>query len=386
MEWWDENNDEDISEDVQNDEPDTPIQEMASQEDLTRDERSVIWWVVVFTCLLQTMHSLPSRAIVWLLHFLGSLFTFLSQYSNNIANIAHAFPSTLHRRTSYISKNLSLPSVHRYVVCQACLSLHSYSACLERRGSLTQVKDCPECEKKKKTVPLLREVMTRTGNKKYYPYLMYPYVSLVSSLQSLLLRPKFYNLCEEWRQHPQHHQIVLSDVYDGRIWKDFLSFNGREFFSSRNSIGMMLNIDWFQPYKHRIYSIGVIYLAIMNLPRAIRFKRDNIIIVGLLPGPKEPSKSINTYLTPLVSELLSLWEGVSLRTHDAGTQLFRCALLCIGCDLPAGRKTCGFLSYAANLGCSRCYCNFGTGVERRIILALQGMSGCYVQIKSIGKM
>ena len=98
----------------------------------------------------------------------------------------------------------------------------------------------------------------------------------------------------------------------------------------------------------------------MNLPRAIR--RENIIIVGLLLGPKEPSKSINTYLTPLVSELLSLWEGVSLRTHDAGTQLFRCALLCIGCDLPAGRKTCGFLSYAANLGCSRCYCNFGTSV------------------------
>ena len=157
---------------------------MASQEDLTRDERSVIWLVVVFTCLLETMHSLPSQAIVWLLHFLGSLFTFLSQYSNNIANIAHAFPSTLHRRTSYISKNLSLPSVRRYVVCQACLSLHSYSACLERRGSLTQVKDCPECEKKKKTVPLLREVMTRTGNKNY---LMYPYVSLVSSLQSLLL-------------------------------------------------------------------------------------------------------------------------------------------------------------------------------------------------------
>ena len=97
----------------------------------------------------------------------------------------------------------------------------------------------------------------------------------------------------------------------------------------------------------------------MNLPRAIR---ENIIIVGLLPGPKEPSKTINTYLTPLVCELLSLWEGVSLRTYNAGTQLFRCALMCVGCDLPAGRKTCGFLSYTANLGCSRCYCNFGTGV------------------------
>ena len=38
-----------------------------------------------------------------------------------------------------------------------------------------------------------------------------------------------------------------------------------------------------------------------------------------------------------------------------------CALVCVACDLPAGRKTCGFLSYSANLGCSRCYRNFGTG-------------------------
>ena len=117
-----------------------------------------------------------------------------------------------------------------------------------------------------------------------------------------------------------------------------------------------------QPFKHRIYSVGVIYLAIMNLPRNIRFKRENIIIVGLLPGPKEPSKNINSFLFPLVCELLSLWEGVSLNTYSAGSQIFRCALLCVGCDLPAGRKTCGFLSYTVNLGCSRCYCNFGTGL------------------------
>lgn len=81
----------------------------------------------------------------------------------------------------------------------------------------------------------------------------------------------------------------------------------------------------------------MIYLAIMNLPRAVRFKRENIIIVGLLPGPSEPSKNMNSYLTPLVSDLLTLWEG-----FDCGTQFIRCALLCV---LPAARKVCGFLSY-----------------------------------------
>ena len=109
-------------------------------------------------------------------------------------------------------------------------------------------------------------------------------------------------------------------------------------------------------FKHRKYSVGVIYVVLMNLPREIRFKRENVIIVGLIPGPKEPPEVINSYLTPLVCELLKLWSGVCLQISDEIT--IRGALLCVGCDLPAGRKTCGFLSYMANLGCTRCYISF----------------------------
>ena len=31
-----------------------------------------------------------------------------------------------------------------------------------------------------------------------------------------------------------------------------------------------------------------------------------------------------------------------------------CALLCVSCDLPALRKVCGFTSYSALHGCSKC--------------------------------
>ena len=364
-EYWNESDseiDEDFSQEKSN-EPPTPDESHASQaEELSNDEQSVVWWVIAFTCVFETLHSLSSRAVAWLLHLLSSLFLFLSEYSNKIGNIARAFPSTLHQRFNYINEKLCLPSLRRYVVCQACLSLHDYDECLERRGSRMLVKSCPECQLQNKTVPLLREVVTGRGNKKFYPYLVYPYVSLVSSLQSLFLRPGFYGLCEEWCKRPKQLQPHLSDVYDGRLWEDYMEFDGEAFLNAKNSIALMLNVDWFKPYKHREYKIGVIYLAITNLPRAIRFKRENTIIIGLLPGPKEPPKTINTFLTPLVSELLLLWEGVSLRTHNAGHQLFRCALLCVGCDVPAGRKTCGFLSCNANLGCTRCYCNFSTGI------------------------
>ena len=33
------------------------------------------------------------------------------------------------------------------------------------------------------------------------------------------------------------------------------------------------NIDWLQPYKRIQYSVGVVYLVFLNLPRSIRYKR-----------------------------------------------------------------------------------------------------------------
>lgn len=94
----------------------------------------------------------------------------------------------------------------------------------------------------------------------------------------------------------------LSDVYDGSICKDFLIKDHSPFLSECNSYGLLLNIDWLQPYKHTEYSVGVIYLVILNLPRSIRFKRENVILMGVIPGPCEPSLSVNSY--PLLCQTL----------------------------------------------------------------------------------
>ena len=96
----------------------------------------------------------------------------------------------------------------------------------------------------------------------------------------------------------------MSDIHDGRVWKDFQSWNGVPFLSGDNSYGLMMNIDWFQPFKRSQYSMGAIYLAVMNLPRHLRFKSENMILVGLIPGPNKPKLSINTFLKPLVDELV----------------------------------------------------------------------------------
>ncbi len=56
------------------------------------------------------------------------------------------------------------------------------------------------------------------------------------------------------------------------------------FFELESWYGLMLNIDWFQPFKRRSdYSVGVIYFVVTNLPRSQRFNFENVILGGIIP-------------------------------------------------------------------------------------------------------
>ena len=70
---------------------------------------------------------------------------------------------------------------------------------------------------------------------------------------------------------------VLADVYDCAVWKQFQYVDGDPFLAMPRNYGFMLNVDWYQPFKHSPYSIGVIYLVLLNLPRAMRFKKENFL-------------------------------------------------------------------------------------------------------------
>ena len=101
----------------------------------------------------------------------------------------------------------------------------------------------------------------------------------------------------------------LGDIQDDKFWKMFQRFDGVTFSCSTYNLMLSLNVDWFQPYKHTAHSVGVIYLVTSNLPRAIRYRIENIILVGIIPSPKEPRLSLNSYLGPMVEELQEFWYG-----------------------------------------------------------------------------
>ena len=190
----------------------------------------------------------------------------------------------------------------------------------------------------------------------------YPYMSITTPLQRLL-EPRMLEKCHEWKSR-EAPEGLLTDVFDRKIWKDFLNADNEPFLSAENTFGLMLNIDWFQPYKHTQYSVGVIYLIVMNLPRSERFRRENLIVVGIIPGPNEPSLTVNSFLDQMVVELNELWKGVNIKLSGVDTMI-RGALLCTGCDIPAGKKVCGFKGFGTPRGCSRCSKEFsGSGFVR----------------------
>ena len=100
------------------------------------------------------------------------------------------------------------------------------------------------------------------------------------------------------------------------MWKKFLAYNGESFLADECSYGMMLNLDWFQPYKHLLYSVGAIYLSIFNVPRQSRYKLENICLIGIIPGPREPELTVNPFLNPLIKDLNRFWSGCELEVHS----------------------------------------------------------------------
>ena len=91
----------------------------------------------------------------------------------------------------------------------------------------------------------------------------------------------------------------------------------------------------------------------------MQYRPENIIIVGVIPCPKEPKKTINSYLSPLVMELNEAWKhGFDVFSPENISVRIKLALTCVTCDIPATRKVCEFLSHNASLGCNKCLKKF----------------------------
>lgn len=315
----------------------------------------------VFLSFFQLCFNISDRAISILLSFLSSLFRIFSSNSEDLKSFSEIFPKTLYslRKCLKLKKNYV-----KYVVCPRCHRLYDESECIIKELGVEKSLKClyvkfpnhpQQCRRKKCDTELMKKV--KVGKKyRLIPRKNYVYYNIIASIKRLVSIPGFLELCEEWRER-RVPAGWLTDVYDGRLWKEWMRVQEVPFLEVPGNLVLMLNLDWFQPFKHTPYSVGVIYLVVQNLPRRLRFKPENIIIVSTIPGPKEPScDDLNTYLDCMVDDLLELWNGVQMETPSSNvpSRYIRAALVYISCDLPATRKICGFYGLKATYGCSKC--------------------------------
>ncbi|KAG8941302.1 hypothetical protein FRC04_004621 [Tulasnella sp. 424] len=162
---------------------------------------------------------------------------------------------------------------------------------------------------------------------------------------------------------------TLRDIRDGCFAAEFCRADGEILLGSPGGIMLALGVDWFNPFGNRQSkkkrSVGGMYLCVQNLPIELRHRPENICVVGLIPGPFEPSQveaHINHFLRPLVDELLELYDpGIQLSSTPAalsGRDL-QVALGQVIADTQASHALGGFTPITHTIFCTVCDCQKG---------------------------
>ena len=333
---------------------------------------SAVYSFILALMLWQTAFNVSDNAMSYLLSYMYYFFALLGCGNEAYGELTRLFPNSLYMCRKMIGLSLD-DEFTKYVVCPNpdCSQLYDINECYKiHRGMKVPIKCTRAIDKRGKfshrcNTTLLVPNVVKNGGVYHVPKKVYCHKDITTQIETILKRPGYEKYCQEWRDRDTTTDCY-EDIYDGKVWKEVQNSG---FFGNDHDMGLLLNFDFFQPFKNRNKSVGVIYLALLNLPRSIRYHSSNMIVGGIVPSldyidhtgkTKHEPKSMNTFLKPLVEELNALWRiGRPIETyeHPKGV-IMHAMLLCVSCDSPASRKLVGFLSHCALKGCTKCYHEF----------------------------
>jgi hypothetical protein len=296
-----------------------------------------------FLCMLRTwaaMFRVTSTAFTVLLAVLAAFGSVgVMATTTKAANGLLKLPTTVARE-----------DFDRMVVCPGCQTVYALTDCWTTSVDRTNKNKRTHAVKKCQTMIWKNNVGTKCKTPLAYAVrgrmrpnskaLVYPYLSVTKQLELIMGRDGMEEKVVQWRDRTAGCDTgdYMSDVQDGAVFREFQTLPDGEPFLADRGLALMLNTDGFQPAASRNYSVDAIYLAIMNLPRAIRYCRENMILVALVPG-KQKKVTLQTFVKPLVDEMLTLWKVDNVLKR-------RVAILCVACDTPACTTLGGFCGHA----------------------------------------
>ena len=148
---------------------------------------------------------------------------------------------------------------------------------------------------------------------------------------------------------------VMTDIRDGAVHRRLQSSCPDLF------VTLTINVDGIQPNQGANNSIWPILLVVNEIPMQHRFSPQNIILGGVWPGPKKPSRhEIGLILKHLVNELVRLEKGdmFFIPSHSSTTPghmvWLRVFLIGACCDKPAQALIQNIPDPIAAFSCGRC--------------------------------
>ena len=297
------------------------------------DENKAVLLYIKFLLLWQSLYRLSDTGIHVLLPFFRTfLFVVAKMFrTEKMVNFASKLPRSLYKAKKRLG--FQGDDFKWYCTCPKCSSIYDVHNCIQKMPNNKQAsKTCGHIEypqhpqaqfRQHSGTVLMKNVRSAAGTTYLYPRSIFCYRSLITSLQYLLDRPDFIEKCQTWKNMGDSFEEKYHDVYEGKIWKEFQTYNNTPFLSLAYNFCFILNVDWFQPYRHTQYSLGAIYLSVLNLPRSERYLQENTILIGIIPGPHEPKKHMNSFLEPLVKELKFLWNGVAMYNYKKNLYLLK---------------------------------------------------------------
>lgn len=308
--------------------------------------------------LLNVLQDLVTATCTWLVDAAGSSAGILASTTGKLTD-----PAKWPRDICGIATELDLnPYTIQFACCPRCLCTYAPTAlhgqdgeypttCTFHEMSGGQPCGTSLCQARKGWVGGLK------------PLKRYTFQSMTSWVGRLLSRPDLEHclISPEACTVPQQ----MHDIWDGVAFRMFKGPDGKPFFRSPNNelrLAFSLFVDWFNPHgrkqQAKAVSIGAIYMVCMNLPIHLRYRVENIYLVGIIPGPSEPSTSqMNHFLRLLVDNLLQFWHTGCYISRTATYQsgrLVRAVMISLVCDVPALRKVASFMGHSGHSFCFFC--------------------------------
>ncbi|EUC53934.1 transposase family Tnp2 protein, partial [Rhizoctonia solani AG-3 Rhs1AP] len=256
------------------------------------------------------------------------------------------FPLTLRSLRRRLGMNVDR-FIRIYALCPSCGTRYSMEEIDNMAG--------PECPKEWDDEPcnvgLYTESILYGGVRKRSPCKSYPSIPLPGALERFLLRPGAFEGTQSWRRqgHPEDEPVevppatrhawmlnmpinqMFGAVSQGwafratpcglyrpyneqtGTYEDIPVDGGRPFATVMLPGGLIgsVNFDAFQACRRGKYSVNGVYIMINTLPFHLRIKPENMILVAVMPGPKEPSKyEFDQIMQPFINDLIELSQGM----------------------------------------------------------------------------